>query len=225
MDTNIRQDAYDQIKYNIVHFHYLPRQKVSEKSIAASLNLGRTPVREALIRIEREGLIDVVPQSGTYIATIDMDNAKEGRFVRECIEPHVMMEALAKHTPAQIKKLHRNLEAQAQAAKTDQTDLFFDLDQEFHQSFYQIAGHEHTWEWLQLNNLQLNRFRRLRLKVPGLDWQTLLAQHERIISAFDECNVNDLNFLVRTHLHLVLDEQQKVIERFPNYFSSKPCFS
>lgn len=225
MDTNIRQDAYDQIKYNIVHFHYLPRQKVSEKSIAASLNLGRTPVREALIRIEREGLIEVVPQSGTYIATIDMNIAKEGRFVRECIEPQVMMEALAKHSSAQFETLRQNLNAQKKAAKADQTDLFFDLDQKFHQTFYQIADRSQIWEWLQLNNLQLNRFRRLRLKVPGLDWQTLLAQHEQIVAAFNDYNIDDLNYLIRSHLHLVLDEQQRVIERFPNYFSSNSQFA
>lgn len=225
MDTNIRQDAYDQIKYNIVHFYYLPRQKVSEKSIAASLNLGRTPVREALIRIEREGLIEVVPQSGTYIATIDMNIAKEGRFVRECIEPQVMMEALAKHSSAQFETLRQNLNAQKKAAKADQTDLFFDLDQKFHQTFYQIADRSQIWDWLQLNNLQLNRFRRLRLKVPGLDWQTLLAQHEQIIAAFSDCNIDDLNYLIRSHLHLVLDEQQRVIERFPNYFSSNSQFA
>lgn len=225
MDTNIRQDAYDQIKYNIVHFHYLPHQKVSEKSIATSLNLGRTPVREALIRIEREGLIEVVPQSGTYIATIDMNIAKEGRFVRECIEPQVMMEALAKHSSAQFETLRQNLNAQKKAAKADQTDLFFDLDQKFHQTFYQIADRSQIWDWLQLNNLQLNRFRRLRLKVPGLDWQTLLAQHEQIIAAFSDCNIDDLNYLIRSHLHLVLDEQQRVIERFPNYFSSNSQFA
>ena len=225
MDTNIRQDAYDQIKYNIVHFHYRPRQKVSEKSIAASLNLGRTPVREALIRIEREGLIEVVPQSGTYIATIDMNIAKEGRFVRECIEPQVMMEALAKHSSAQFETLRQNLNAQKKAAKADQTDLFFDLDQKFHQTFYQIADRSQIWDWLQLNNLQLNRFRRLRLKVPGLDWQTLLAQHEQIIAAFSDCNIDDLNYLIHSHLHLVLDEQQRVIERFPNYFSSNSQFA
>ena len=203
----------------------LPRQKVSEKSIAASLNLGRTPVREALIRIEREGLIEVVPQSGTYIATIDMNIAKEGRFVRECIEPQVMMEALAKHSSAQFETLRQNLNAQKKAAKADQTDLFFDLDQKFHQTFYQIADRSQIWDWLQLNNLQLNRFRRLRLKVPGLDWQTLLAQHEQIIAAFSDCNIDDLNYLIRSHLHLVLDEQQRVIERFPNYFSSNSQFA
>lgn len=175
--------------------------------------------------MEREGLINVVPQSGTYIATIDMNIAKEGRFVRECIEPQVMMEALAKHSSAQFETLRQNLNAQKKAAKADQTDLFFDLDQKFHQTFYQIADRSQIWDWLQLNNLQLNRFRRLRLKVPGLDWQTLLAQHEQIIAAFSDCNIDDLNYLIRSHLHLVLDEQQRVIERFPNYFSSNSQFA
>ncbi|MCQ5017762.1 hypothetical protein NE474_15970, partial [Anaerostipes hadrus] len=60
---------------------------------------------------------------------------------------------------------------------------------------------------------------------PGLDWQTLLAQHEQIIAAFSDCNIDDLNYLIRSHLHLVLDEQQRVIERFPNYFSSNSQFA
>lgn len=59
--------------------------------------------------MEREGLINVVPQSGTYIATIDMNIAKEGRFVRECIEPQVMMEALAKHSSVNLKLYSRIL--------------------------------------------------------------------------------------------------------------------
>ena len=67
--------------------------------------------------MEREELINVVPQSGTYIATIDMNIAKEGRFVRECIEPQVMMEALAKHSSAQFETLRQNLNAQKRLPK------------------------------------------------------------------------------------------------------------
>ena len=119
--------------------------------------------------MEREGLINVVPQSGTYIATIDMNIAKAGRFVRECIEPQVMMEALAKHSSAQFETLQQNLNAPKKAVKADQTDLFFDLDQKFHQTFYQIADRRQIWDWLHLNSLWLNRFQRLCLKVPGLD--------------------------------------------------------
>ena len=86
MDTNIRDDAYNQIKYNIIHFHYLPQQKVSEKMISTSLKLGRTPVREAIIRIEREGLIEVIPQSGTYITTIDMHLPKKAASFEKALK-------------------------------------------------------------------------------------------------------------------------------------------
>ena len=119
-----------------------------------------------------------------------------------------MMEALAKHSSAQFETLQQNLNAPKKAVKADQTDLFFDLDQKFHQTFYQIADRRQIWDWLHLNSLWLNRFQRLCLKVPGLDWQTLLAQREQIIAAFSDCNIDDLNYLIRSHLHLVLDEQQ-----------------
>ena len=220
MDTNIRDDAYNQIKYNIIHFHYLPQQKVSEKMISTSLKLGRTPVREAIIRIEREGLIEVIPQSGTYITTIDMHLAKESRFVRESIEENVMQQAVVRVNDKNIQLLNRNMKKQELAAQSKATDDFFDLDQDFHHTFYKIAGHDSFWQWLQLNTIQLDRFRRLRLKVPGLDWQTLLRHHQNILNAFINKDIDELKYLTHIHTHLMLDEQQKVVERYPNYFTN-----
>lgn len=220
MDTNICQDAYDQIKYKIIHFHYLPGQKISEKMISTTLNLGRTPVREALIRIEREGLIEVVPQSGTYVTTINIDSVQNGRFVRECLEPNVMLDAMTKLTKEHIDNLNKNMEEQEEAAELTQTDRFFDLDQAFHGEFYEAAGKQEIWQWLQLNNTQLNRFRRLRLKVPGLNWATLLKQHEEIFSAIKWQDVDDLSYLMHAHLHLMLVEKETVMRYYPDYFSS-----
>ena len=131
MDTNIRRNAYDQIKYKIIHFHYLPGQKISEKMISESLNLGRTPVREALIRIEREGLIEVIPQSGTYVTIINMTSAKNGRFVRECIEPKIMLEAMTKLTQEGLMNLLVNMQHQREAAQAEEPDHFLILIKTF----------------------------------------------------------------------------------------------
>ncbi|MCZ3393885.1 GntR family transcriptional regulator, partial [Enterococcus faecium] len=114
---NMRDNAYNQIKYRIIHFEYVPKQKISEKTISTELNLGRTPVREALIRIEREGLIEVVPQSGTYITQIDMRAAIEGRFVRECIEPNIMVNAVTNISEESLNALKQNLEHQLTSAQ------------------------------------------------------------------------------------------------------------
>lgn len=218
METNIRDDAYNQIKYKIMHFHYLPGQKVSEKMISTSLDLGRTPVREALIRIEREGLIEVIPQSGTYVTIINMEAAKSGRFIRECIEPNVMLEAMTHLSQERLITLMKNMSEQEETARLSQTDRFFDLDQEFHCEFYRAAGRLDVWDWLQINNIQLNRFRRLRLKVPGLNWETLLKQHRQILQAVREQDVDNLSYLIHRHLHLMLVEKETVLEHFPAYF-------
>ncbi len=217
---NMRSDAYNEIKYRIIHFDYIPGQKISEKTISSELNLGRTPVREAIIRIERESLIEVIPQSGTYITRIDMADAKDARFVRNCIEPSIMLDAAVKMTATAKATLEENLKSQAKTAKNNEPDNFFDLDQDFHHEFYKVVNKDTVWDWLQINNTQLNRFRRLRLKESELDWNTLLDQHQQIYNAVLEQNIDDLNFLVTQHLHLMLLEKQKVLDAYPDYFKN-----
>ncbi|KRK48308.1 FCD domain-containing protein [Secundilactobacillus kimchicus] len=217
---NMRNDAYNQIKYKIIHFDYVPGQKISEKTISTELDLGRTPVREALIRIEREGLIEVIPQSGTYITKIDMKAAEEGRFIRECIEPKIMTEAALRIDDGTMELLRQNLDEQDQTANNQEPDAFFDLDQTFHHSFYNVVGRDSVWQWLQINNTQLNRFRRLRLKQLTLDWDMLATQHKQIYTAIQSKNVDDLLYLVGQHLHLMLDEKQQVLDAYSDYFQN-----
>lgn len=221
MDKNY-DEAYTKIKYKIIHFHYLPGAKVTESTFRKDLEMGRTPVREALIRIEREGLINVVPQSGTFITKINMNTATNGRFVRECIEPQIMLEAVMKITSQNYVNLSHNLAQQTEAITNRQPDLFFDLDQEFHREFYVAANKLEVWDWLQLNNMQLNRFRRLRLRVPNLKWETLSNQHVKILDTVRQRNVDELSFLLRNHLHLMLDEQESVIDQYQDYFEEPP---
>ncbi len=220
MMDNMRSDAYNEIKYKIIHFDYIPGQKISEKTISSELSLGRTPVREAIIRIEREGLIEVIPQSGTYITKIDMADAKDAQFVRNCIEPNIMVNAVVKMTESTKSILADNLRAQANTAKNNETDKFFDLDQNFHHEFYKVVHKDTVWQWLQINNTQLNRFRRLRLKESKLNWRTLLTQHQRIYNAVLNQDIDDLNFLITQHLHLMLLEKQGVLNAYPDYFKN-----
>ncbi|MBU9790361.1 GntR family transcriptional regulator [Lentilactobacillus sp. TOM.63] len=218
MMDNMRSDAYHEIKYKIIHFDYIPGQKISEKTISQELGLGRTPVREAIIRIEREGLIEVIPQSGTYITRIDMADAKDARFVRECIEPKIMLSAAANISDESLATLRKNLSEQDKTASEINPDSFFDLDQDFHHEFYKVVNKEIVWDWLQINNTQLNRFRRLRLKEMDLNWSTIYTQHKNIFEAVVDKNIDDLEYLVNEHLHLMLLERHQVLDAYPDYF-------
>lgn len=216
--NNMRSEAYNEIRYRIMHNKYVPGQKVSEKTISEELGIGRTPVREAIIRIERDGLIDVIPQSGTYISQIDMLAASNARYVRQILEVEIMMEATAKMTEWDYAALEENLSDQARVQRLKDPDAFFDANEEFHKLFYKAAGREAVWDWLQTVNMQLNRFRWIRLEVTDLNWDTLLDQHRQILSAVHERRIDDVRFDITAHLRLMLSEKKYLLERFPDYF-------
>lgn len=217
---NMRSEAYKKLRYRIMHNKYTPGQKISEKMISEELGIGRTPVREAVIRVERDGLIEVIPQSGTYVSRIDMAMANSARFVRQVIEVEIMLEATSKMTSEWTAKLQQNLADQVAVAQEGDPDAFFDLDEAFHKTFYQVAGREEIWNWLQTINMQLNRFRWMRLKVTNLDWQTLLDQHQGILDAVSRRELDDVRYSITKHLRLMLSERKYLLNKFPDYFTN-----
>ncbi|MCT2886257.1 GntR family transcriptional regulator [Levilactobacillus brevis] len=218
LTNNMRSEAYNEIRYRIMHNKYTPGQKVSEKVISDELGIGRTPVREAIIRIERDGLIDVIPQSGTYISKIDMNTANNARFVRQIMEGEIMLEATGRMTDAFYQELQANMVEQERVVQKRDPDAFFDADEAFHKLFYMAADREEIWNWLQTINTQLNRFRWIRLKVSDLNWATLLNQHRDILKAVHDRNLDDVRFEITAHLRLMLSERKYLLSRFPDYF-------
>lgn len=99
--TPLQSDqAYHLLRQQILTFDLVPGQKISETKLTADLPYGRTPIREAILQLKSEGLLTVVPQSGTYIAKVDLQIAEQARYAREQIEPQIMRDALTRLTPA-----------------------------------------------------------------------------------------------------------------------------
>lgn len=216
--TNMQRTAYELIKQKILLADYIPGQKISENMITSDIDLGRTPVREALIHLKKDNLIDVVPQSGSYVAKIDLESAKNARFVRENIEKEIVKEAIAKSTDTITPELERIIKLQEYYYNQNDAQGFFAMDDEFHKAFYIAADKAQIWEWLQILNSQLTRFRWLRLKITNLKWQKLIDQHLAILKAVKANNTPLATKLVVDHLHLMLEEQQALIDTFPDYF-------
>lgn len=216
--SNLQTQAYQQIKNNILQANYEPGQKISEKDIEADVGIGRTPVREALIHLRHDGLIDVIPQSGTFISLIDLHAAVAARFVRENIESKVVMEASNRISAEDALDFTEIMQQQKQQIKQQNVAGFFDTDEAFHRKFYEITDKRIVWDWLQSVNIHLNRFRWLRLKVAQLDWNMLEDQHTAILNAVKNHDIDEAGFLASRHLHLMLEEQQTLLDTFPEYF-------
>lgn len=216
--TNMGDQAYSIIRHKIMNLDYQPGAKISTTSISNNINLGKTPVREALLRLTQEGLVNMIPQSGAYVSKINLRTAEESRFSRELIETEIMQESATILKNNNLKELQENLKKQSQALKKHDFTPFFQLDNDFHHYFYTLTDHELTWEWLQLFSTHLYRFRRLRIETSHLQWQTLVNQHEQLLNAISKKDLTDIRFHELTHIRLMLDEKEQVKADFPDYF-------
>jgi DNA-binding GntR family transcriptional regulator len=156
---NFQDEAYAAIRNKILRLEFKPGERINKKALQTQLDIGATPMREAFLRLSREGLLTVRPQSGTYVSKINIDEVYQARFVRESIEKLVVSEAITHIDDAQLADLQKLIQLQEFYLHSEDYDHFFDLDEDFHRTFYTIDHKAFVWNWLQVVNLQFNRFR------------------------------------------------------------------
>lgn len=219
--NNLTGQAYQILTKKIIHADYKPGQKISEKKVENEIKIGRTPVREALLQLRQENLLNVIPQSGTYVSKIDMKEVLDARFARASIEQQIMRNATTINmTNKQKDHFQQILNEQRILMKEDNFLQFLTSDDDFHRYFYEITDHVRIWEWLKKINIQFDRFRFLRLKVEGLSWEGLVEDHEAILKAVMSKDITEVERLTANHMHRMLIEKGNLINSFPDYFTN-----
>ena len=216
--TNLQSFAYGKIREQIICCRLAPGRKISAKAMEDYLGIGRTPVREALVRLGQQGLVRSIPQSGTYVSKIDMHAAENARYVREHLEQSVTVECCARLDDSGIERLTSLIERQERSLSDHDPNGFFLLDNEFHEELFRIAGRHDIWRWIASSNTDLERFRWLRTQVRELDWNTIMDQHRKLLEAICARSPEEAGFLTGVHLHLMVAEQDAVVSAFPDYF-------
>lgn len=195
--------AYREIKARILENEFPAGSIMLEQELAALLEMSRTPVREALIRLADEGLVDILPQRGSFVAPIRLRDVEEAQFIRESLEVAVARRLAGHCSPRFLSELRLNLARQESAVAERDRDLFLELDEAFHRGLCEEAGLSKSWRVIQSVKLQMDRVRYLSLPEPGhLD--VLLAQHRQITSAIESGDMNEAGRHMSAHLKEVL---------------------
>ena len=142
---NARAYAVKVLLYNIIHLELLPGSAVSENELSEALSLSRTPVREALIELNRIHLVEILPQRGSYITKIDYELVEESRFMRLALENAVLNLVCQSISKPYAEALSQNLQAQRNAKNQKDYDAFLELDNEFHKLIFDAANK--TWSY------------------------------------------------------------------------------
>jgi len=212
-----RAYSYNLLKERILHLELKPGTKISEKEIADELQVSRTPVREAFMKLAEEELLDIIPQSGTIVSHINLEHVEEGRFMREKMEKEIVTLACVSFPEEFRFRLETNIAMQEVCIGKNNFYRLFELDEEFHQILFQGTGKLRTWKMLQQLNIPFNRLRLLRLAEDS-NLEVIISQHKDIYRLITERKTEQAVQVMEAHLRLVVIEQESIKVKYPHYF-------
>ncbi|MDR6772118.1 GntR family transcriptional regulator [Azospirillum sp. BE72] len=206
------------LRAEIVSLRRKPGDPIAEKQIAEAYGVSRTPVREAVLRLADEGLIEIFPQSGTFVARIPLEALPEAGVIRKVLERATVRFAAERASRSQIAALRACLEQQREVDAAGDANGFHQADETFHALITEMAGYPGFWTIIQQAKVQLDRCRRLTLPVPGR-MRTVIAEHEAIVEAIAAHDPDRAERSLILHLDNLQITVDDVRNAAPLYFS------
>ncbi|PWC55266.1 GntR family transcriptional regulator [Azospirillum sp. TSO22-1] len=210
---------YRALRDEILLLRRKPGEPIAEKQISEAYGVSRTPVREAVLKLTDEGLIEVFPQSGTFVARIPIGALPEAIAIRRVLEEATVRYAAERATRSQVARLRACMELHREREAAGDLEGFHQADEEFHRLLSETAGYPGFWTLIQQVKVQVDRFRRLTLPAPGRT-TLVIREHEAIIDAVAAHDPDGAAQALNTHLHdlqIIIAEAQKA---HPAYFTA-----
>jgi DNA-binding GntR family transcriptional regulator len=163
---NLKEKVYSTIKKRILKFELKPGEKIFETEIANDLGVSRTPLREALNKLEQEGLIKTLPNKGYFVSNISATEIEELYEIREALEVLAIRTAVKNSRKEDWIRLEQNLLGQTRDKGKDSEKLHgqtFKEAHEFHQEIARISGNETLQQMLNTVSERINRFQWMNL--------------------------------------------------------------
>lgn len=209
----------DRLRERIVALDLPPGMVLSRAEIAASFGVSQTPVRDALMRLEEEGLVDVFPQHKTVVSRIDLAAARQAHFLRRAIELEVARTLSSERDAMLVRRLRATIARQRTALAGGDFPEFVAGDQAFHRQMYEAAGVPGLWEEVRRRSGHIDRLRRLHLPADGKG-QAIARDHSRIVDAIANGDAAAAQKRVREHLSGTLAHVDAIRARHPDYVTN-----
>jgi DNA-binding GntR family transcriptional regulator len=200
--VKLSDQAYDALRRMILRGDLAPGARLSEPELTMQLGIGRTPLREALLLLAQEGLIQLLPQSGSFVSAIDLERVREAQFIREHLECGIIRQVAGCVDRRGLSDIRRLLEQQEEAHEDSDLDRFYDLDEDLHATFCRIAGRSGVWRLIHQSKVHMDRVRQLSLPIAD-QIPRLIGQHRSILDALGQHDPDRAERALRAHLREV----------------------
>ena len=211
---------YADLRAELVSLQRRPGEAISEAEIALSYGVSRTPVREAILKLSDEGLLEIFPQSGIFVARIPIAALPEAIIIRRALEETTARLAAERSTSSQILILRAILERQREANAAGDGDAFHQADETFHATIAEVARHPGIWKLIQQVKVHVDRYRRLTLPQTGRMAQ-VITEHAAILAAIEAHDPAGARMAMETHLEKLLGDICATQSINPEFFDTR----
>jgi DNA-binding GntR family transcriptional regulator len=211
---------YSDLRAEMVSLRRRPGEAISEAEIALSYGVSRTPVREAILKLSDEGLVEIFPQSGIFVSRIPLSALPEAIIVRKALEATTARFAAGLATTSQILSLQAILQRQREADAADDRDAFHQADEHFHATIADVAGYPGIWTLILQVKVHVDRFRQLTLPQKGRMTQ-VIAEHEVVLAAIEAHDPAHAGIAMEKHIERLLGDISAAQIVNPEYFDKQ----
>ena len=202
--SSMVDDVYESLLLAIVEARLGAGTPLSQNKLAARMGVSRTPVREALLRLERDGLVQRLPETGFVVATITPDEVNEACDLLSVLDNYVYGRAATTLSPAQLDELVTLANTLVSSAESGDTDAWRTTDRRYHDMIMSAAGNRFVAQYLEQTRRRVQRF---WLSKPNFDGRLRICSqdHVALAKAMAEQDSDVLAKTVSAHIERLRD--------------------
>jgi len=193
-----RPDVYSALREAISNGALRANEPLREERVAHALGVSRTPVREALIRLLAEGLIQSDGSGGVRVADVTAEDLDEVFTLREVLEPLALRYAAREHDKRSVRELRQIINASHEALRQDDVEQLLDLNTQFHAALNAMAAPRRLRSFIDQLRVQSRRFRVMALYDQEERRQSV-EEHARLVDLVEQGDADAAVELLMTH--------------------------
>lgn len=204
------QRVRDALEDAVVHGRYRPGERLDALQLEQQFGCSRTPIREALLALERSGLVQIRPKQGTYVTELSISELAERFEVMAELEGMAARLCARRIERAELDELERALKECENHATTGDADGYYYANARFHGVVYDSCGNEYLRQQALTLKRALQPYRRLQLRVPDR-MRRSLAEHREIADAIASGDSEAAENAAREHVLVQVKEFSQLV--------------
>lgn len=191
--------AYAMIKEDILNLRAQPGTQLHIEKLSKEMQISRTPIREALLRLQNDGLVQMHPRVGAFVADLTPQDLRELLEVREWLESNATKKVASIITESDLAELDKLMSMTELAVKNNDQVQFLEFEEAFHNMIIRLCGNKHLLGVMEgLYNL-IRRERVLSVRShENIKWSQI--EHQRVVAALHERNAERASAMMVEHI-------------------------